>query len=79
MKKTDVVAHFKTQAATAKAFGLTRSAVAQWPEMVPEQIAWRAQAMTNGALRVDPEMYAELKRKRDFDRAMNRKRGSVAA
>jgi DNA-binding transcriptional regulator YdaS (Cro superfamily) len=57
MRKAQVVKHFGGQAATAKAFGVTRSAVAQWKEVVPERIAWKAQFMTGGALRVDPALY----------------------
>lgn len=58
MKKADVIAHFGgTAQAAAKALGITRSAVAQWKDIVPERIAWKVQFMTGGVLRVDPTMY----------------------
>lgn len=58
MKKTEVIAHFGgTDTAAAKALGVTRSAVGQWKDMVPERIAWKVQFMTGGVLRVDPAVY----------------------
>ena len=49
---------------TAEAFGITHSAVWQWPDIVPERIAWKAQILTGGALRVDPSIYERLKKQR---------------
>lgn len=49
---------------TAEAFGITHSAVWQWRSIVPERIAWRAQVLTGGALRVDPSLYARKKKSR---------------
>jgi hypothetical protein len=60
MKKTDVVAHFGgTQVKVAEALGITKSAVSQWPEVIPEGIAYKIQVMTAGVLRVDPAMYTK--------------------
>jgi len=67
MRKADVIKHFGGQVKTANAFGITRSAVAQWPDMVPERIAWKTQVITGGALRVDPNVYAEIKRHRGLN------------
>lgn len=65
MNKQDVVAHFGgTDAATAKALGITRSAVWQWKDVVPERIAWKVQFMTGGVLRVDPSVYEKRAAKR---------------
>lgn len=59
MRTADVIEHFGGSIkATAEAFGITRSAVHQWGEFVPEQIAWKAQILTGGVLRVDPSVYA---------------------
>jgi transposase-like protein len=59
MRTTDVINHFgRSVSATAQAFGITRSAVYQWGELVPERIAWKAQILTGGVLRVDPSLYA---------------------
>lgn len=58
MKKADVIGHFGgTAQAAANALGITRSAVAQWKDVVPERIAWKVQFMTGGVLRVDPSVY----------------------
>jgi transcriptional repressor of cell division inhibition gene dicB len=58
MKKADVKAHFGgTDSSVAKSLGITRSAVWQWGEIVPERIAYKVQIITGGALRVDPSLY----------------------
>lgn len=60
MKAADVIAHFDgSKVATAQALGITRSAVAQWCDIVPEQIAWKVQVLTGGRLSVDPQVYAQ--------------------
>lgn len=58
MRKSDVLAHWNGNgAAVARAVGVTRSAVQQWPDIIPEAMAWRVQAATNGELAVDPAVY----------------------
>lgn len=58
MRKADVKAHFGgTDTSVAKALGITRSAVWQWGEIVPERIAYKVQIITGGVLRVDPSVY----------------------
>lgn len=57
MKKTDVIAFYGTQTAVARAAGVTVSAVSQWPELIPERMAWRLQYATTGRLRVNPQDY----------------------
>jgi transcriptional regulator with XRE-family HTH domain len=58
MKKDDVIRHFGgTQVKVAEALGITKSAVSQWPETVPEGIAYKLQVITGGMLRVDPAVY----------------------
>lgn len=48
---------FKTGVATAKAVGVTKSAVSQWPDIIPEKMAYRAQEASKGRLKVDPRVY----------------------
>lgn len=65
MRKSDVLAHFDNSVqATADALGITRSAVHQWPEIVPEGSAYKLQVITGGRLRVDPSLYPVADRKK---------------
>ncbi len=58
MRKSDVLSYYDDNgAAVARAIGYTRSAVQQWPEIVPEAAAYRLQDATNGDLKVDPALY----------------------
>ena len=60
MKKTDVIRHFGgTQTSAALALGITKSAVSQWDEIIPEGMAYKIQVMTAGRLRVDPALYVK--------------------
>jgi len=58
MKKAVVVAYFGNGARVAKALGIKRQAVDQWPDVVPEGRAYKIQVITRGALTVNPEDYA---------------------
>jgi DNA-binding transcriptional regulator YdaS (Cro superfamily) len=58
MYKVQALAHFHgSQTKTAKAIGYTRSAVNQWPELIPEKAAARLERATEGKLRYDPSLY----------------------
>ena len=62
MLKSAVLAHYDGNgAAVARAVGVTRSAVCQWPDddegHIPEAMAYRVQAATRGKLKVDPADY----------------------
>lgn len=60
MRKTDVLAYYEGNgAAVARAIGYTRSAVQQWPEIIPEAAAYRLQDATEGVLKVDPTLYRD--------------------
>jgi DNA-binding transcriptional regulator YdaS (Cro superfamily) len=62
MKKDDVIAHFGgNQVTTAKALGITKSAVSQWGDVIPEGMAYKIQVITAGVLRVDPAVYENQK------------------
>jgi hypothetical protein len=50
MKRDDLVKHFGSVAQTARAFGISVSAVYQWGEVVPERIAYKAQILTGGVV-----------------------------
>jgi len=58
MRKDDVIAYFGgTQTATARALGLTKSAVNQWPDPIPLKSAIKANAKSNGSLALDMSVY----------------------
>ncbi|CAH3441023.1 Cro/CI family transcriptional regulator [Phytobacter diazotrophicus] len=57
MLKKDVVQHFGSQRAIAKALGLSESAVSQWRDVIPEKDAFKIEKMTSGVLRREPELY----------------------
>jgi hypothetical protein len=57
MLKSDVIAHFKTQAAIAKALEISEAAVSLWDEIIPEGSAYKLESITKRALRVDPALY----------------------
>lgn len=84
MRKADVVAYFGgTQTATAKALGITKSAVSQWEEdrPIPLKCAIKAQAVTNGGLKVNLSLYEGTPQKAlvDFGRSAGRSRRHVNA
>jgi transcriptional repressor of cell division inhibition gene dicB len=58
MLKSVVLVHFgDSQIAVARALGITKSAVSQWPDLVPLKSALRLQSITGGALRVNMADY----------------------
>ena len=67
MLKADVIKHFGSQGATARALGLTKGAISQWPRIVPRGSAYQIEVVTHGKLRVDPDVYA-VKAKSDVTR-----------
>lgn len=62
MRKSVVIAHFGSIPKTAKALGITRGAVWQWDEIIPRGAAYITQAITHGALTVDPALYPPKKK-----------------
>jgi transcriptional regulator with XRE-family HTH domain len=62
VRKTTVLAHYANDThQVAAALGITRQAVEQWPDIVPEGSAYKLQAITAGDLKVDPALYAKKK------------------
>lgn len=52
MWKYEVVAHFGSVIAVAKALGIKSAAVSQWPDRIPMRRAYELERLTNGALKV---------------------------
>lgn len=63
MKKQDAVSYFKTQAALARAAGVTRQAVWDWGEFVPPAVAEVLAEASGGALKYDPANYPDTYRR----------------
>ena len=51
MKKQDAIDHFGGVPALATVLGITRSAIYQWPEDVPETSAFKIESITGGKLK----------------------------
>jgi len=52
MKKSDAVHYFGNQTRLAEILEITRSAVSQWPSVVPLGRAYQIQLLTGGKLKV---------------------------
>lgn len=59
MWKYDVVAHFGSVIAVAKALGIKSAAVSQWPDRIPMRRAYELERLTNGTLKVDDSAIPE--------------------
>lgn len=57
MKKKNVIGHFGTQRAVARALGISDAAVSQWKEIIPEKDAYRLEIVTAGALKYQEAAY----------------------
>lgn len=62
MKTQEVIRHFGSQAAVARALGITSSAVNQWREVVPLATAARLEKITKGELVLDVDQYLKVKK-----------------
>ena len=62
MKKTDVQNYFGSYEAVAQVLEISRSAVSQWPSVIPQGAAWKLQFITGGRLRVDTSLYVRRTR-----------------
>jgi hypothetical protein len=61
MLKADVLKHFETLEGVANALQISKSAVSQWGEVVPEGTAYKLQVLTGGRLQVKPALYEQQK------------------
>ena len=53
MRKNDVIAYFGTITKAATALGLTKSAISQWPEQIPQRRAYEIEKLTKGKLKAE--------------------------
>lgn len=65
MKKEKVLEYFGGKFETAKAIGVTRQYVGQWPDIIPMGMAYKIEVVTKGLLKVDPALY-NVKRERRY-------------
>lgn len=57
VKYDDLIAHFGSQAAVAKAFGIQQPSVAEWKKRgVPERRQLEAEQITDGMLKAHPRV-----------------------
>ncbi|MGE6647970.1 Cro/CI family transcriptional regulator [Shewanella colwelliana] len=54
MKTKEAITYFGNKTSLAKALELTKSAISQWPEEVPELRAYQIERLTHGALKANP-------------------------
>lgn len=58
MLKRKALKHFGGNGAElARALGISRKAVSDWGDIIPEGSAYKLQVITRGKLRVDPSLY----------------------
>lgn len=56
MTYSDVISHFGTQVAIAKALGITQSTVSGWGGVVPPKYQYQLEVITEGAMRADDDL-----------------------
>lgn len=57
MKKSVAISHFGTAIRLAKALNISKGAVSQWDDVIPEGSAYKLQVITGGMLQVDASLY----------------------
>lgn len=77
MRKSAVLAHFGTLQAIANALNISKSAVGQWKERIPQGPAYKLQFVTGGILQVDPSMYPKIKHPRTAEKIAKKKRAKT--
>lgn len=58
MYKSDVLAFFGGTLKTSKELGISSPSVSQWPKIIPARRAYELERITEGELKVDPELYS---------------------
>lgn len=61
MLKETAIKHFGSAAELGRAIGRTPSAVTEWPDVIPEGMAYKIQVITAGKLQVDQALYQKRK------------------
>lgn len=51
MRKEDVIGHFGSATAVARALGIGKAFVSKWGDDVPQRYAYEIERLTNGALK----------------------------
>ena len=51
MRKRDLVRHFGTASAVAKALGIGKACVSKWDDQVPQRYAYEIERITRGKLK----------------------------
>jgi DNA-binding transcriptional regulator YdaS (Cro superfamily) len=59
MLTNDVIAHFGSKVAIARALGIGKASVSKWPEKVPPLRAAQLHKLTRGKLKFDLESYSD--------------------
>ena len=62
MLKETAIKHFGSAAEVGRALGRSPSAITEWPDVIPEGMAYKLQVITGGLLRVDPALYLKKQR-----------------
>jgi hypothetical protein len=57
MRKQDVIDHFGSVLAVAKALGISKVAIYRWGEIIPKQRAFELVFITGGQLKVNRSLY----------------------
>ena len=53
MKTKDAILHFGSKSQLAKNLGVSKGAISQWPDDVPELRAYQIERLTKGKLKAD--------------------------
>ncbi|WP_434939171.1 Cro/CI family transcriptional regulator [Shewanella sp. HL-SH8] len=53
MKTKDAISHFGSKSQLAKVLGVSKGAISQWPDDVPELRAYQIERLTKGKLKAD--------------------------
>ncbi|WP_323951406.1 Cro/CI family transcriptional regulator [Aeromonas veronii] len=59
MQKSEVIEHFGTVTATAKALGISHVAVSKWAEQIPKGRAYQIEVLTGGKLKAEQTQTAQ--------------------
>lgn len=58
MRKAVALKYFRSASRIARLLDISRAAVSQWNDVVPEGSAYKLQALSGGKCRVDPACYS---------------------
>jgi len=62
MRTADVIQYYGSSLEAGRVLGISRQAVDQWGEAVPEGSAYKLQVITGGRLQVDPVCYKKTQK-----------------